>query len=81
MASAKKRAKGQWIDDIHEAVGSFINFETAEGIQRGGKLSGIRTRVIEFNGVQQDIPMELELNGDPTDTVPISRMVKITIGT
>lgn len=81
MASAKKRPYGQWIDDLHLAVGDFIRIETSEGINRGGKLSGIRNRKIEFNGLEQSIPVELELNGDPTDTVPISRLVKISIGT
>lgn len=81
MASAKKRPKGQWIDDLHGAVGDFIRIETYEGINRGGKLSGIRTRTIEFNGEKQDVPTELELNGDPTDTVNISSLVKISIGT
>lgn len=81
MASAKKRPKGQWIDDLHSAVGDYIRIETFEGINRGGKLSGIRTRTIEFNGEKQDVPTELELNGDPTDTVNISSLVKISIGT
>jgi hypothetical protein len=82
MASSKKRPKGQWIDDLWNAAGEqFVRVETAGGTERSGKLSGIRTRTIKFNGEDQEIPIELELNGDPTDTVPLNVLVKIDLGT
>jgi hypothetical protein len=81
MAAAKRKAHGQWIDQIVEAVekGKYVRMETSEGVTRGGKLSGIRTRAIMFNGAPCDIPVELELNGDPTDTVPLHRLAKLSI--
>ncbi len=80
MASAKRKPAGQWIDNLVEAVGSkYVRLETTEGVNRAGKLSGIRTRSILFNGTPCDIPIELELNGDPTDTVPIHRIAKLSI--
>lgn len=81
MATKKKRPEGQWIDDIHAGVGDFIRLETHEGLQRSGKLTGVRVRQIEFNGQRQDVLTELELNGDPADTVAVNRLAKISIGT
>ncbi len=79
MASAKKNSKGQWIDDVWNGVGGYVRLETSSGTERAGKLTGIRTRVIKFNGSPVDIPIELELNGDPTDTVPIHVVAKMSI--
>lgn len=80
MAAAKRKPAGQWIEKLVEAVGEkYVRLETSEGVNRSGKLSGVRTRSITFNGEPCDIPTELELNGDPTDTVPIHRLSKISI--
>ncbi len=79
MASAKKRSKGQWIDDVWDAVGGYVRLETTTGTERSGKMSGIRTRAIKLNGADVHIPIELELNGDPTDTVPIHVISKLSI--
>ncbi len=63
-----------------EAVGKkYVRLETAQGVDRSGKLSGLRTRPIKFNGETVDIPIELELNGDPTDTVPLHLISKLSI--
>jgi len=80
MAAAKRKPAGQWIDTIVDAVGKkYVRLETAQGVDRSGKLSGVRTRVIKFNGEDVDIPIELELNGDPTDTVPLNLITKLSI--
>jgi len=80
MASAKRKPAGAWIDQLVEAVGKkYVRMETTEGVNRAGKLSGLRTRSIKFNGEACDIPIELELNGDPTDTVPIHRIAILSI--
>ena len=76
----KRKPAGQWIETIVEAVGKkYVRLETAQGVDRSGKLSGIRTRAINFNGETVDIPIELELNGDPTDTVPLNIISKLSI--
>ena len=80
MASAKKqKSKGQWIDDVWNGVGGYVRLETTSGTERSGKLSGIRTRTLKFNGEDVLLPTELELNGDPTDTVPIHVVMKLSI--
>lgn len=79
MASAKKKSKGAWIDDVWDGVGGYVRLETATGTERSGKLSGIRNRTVKFNGEDVLIPVELELNGDPTDTVPLHVVSKLSI--
>jgi hypothetical protein len=81
MAAAKKKHRGQWMEDIWLAAEAKKNvrMETSEGVVRSGRLTGIRTRVMEFNKSYEDFPVELELNGDPTDTVPIYRLKKLSI--
>jgi hypothetical protein len=79
MASAKRKSRGQWIDDVWDGVGKYVRLETTHGVNRSGKLSGIRTRKVNVNGEDVDIPIELEVNGDPTDTIPIHLIVKLSI--
>lgn len=71
---------GAWIDTVYEGVGKFANIETNEGVTRSGKLTGIRTRTIDFNGEKVEIVVEVELNGDPTDTLFIHSLSKFNIG-
>ena len=75
---AKKRM-GKWIDEIFDSVGRFVHLETTDGIQREGKMTGLRTKTIFFNGADQDIITEIELNGDPTDCVKLDGLAKLRI--
>lgn len=74
-----KKKMGKWIDDLFGAVGSYIHLETTDGVKRSGKLTGFRTKTIKFNGVDQDIIIELEVNGDPTDCIQMANMASLTI--
>lgn len=74
-----KRKKGQWIDDIHNSLNKFFRLETTDGIRREGRVTGVRCRVYTFNGHAVELPLEIELNGDPTDTVPMDRVKSIQI--
>lgn len=76
----KKRTAGAWIDTLVEGTGKFCNLETVEGLTRSGKLTGIRTKTILFNGEKQDVVFELELNGDPSDTLLLASLAKVNIG-
>jgi hypothetical protein len=76
----KKRTAGAWIDALVDGTGKFCNLETNEGLTRSGKLTSIRTKVILFNGEKVDVVYELELNGDPSDTLLVSSLAKINIG-
>ncbi len=77
---AKKKPAGAWIDELMEGVGHvYVNLETSHGVVRSGKLSGLRNREITWNGEKLQLPIEVELNNDPTDTVPLHLVQKITI--
>lgn len=75
----KKRPMGYWIDAIHEGVGRMVNVETSEGIVRSAKLTGTRSRQLMLNGEVCEFITEIELNGDPTDTMNILSLKKISI--
>ena len=71
--------QGAWIDRIHAAVGGYVNLETSDGIQRNGRLTGIRSNTIRMNGEAVTIISQMELNGDPTDLVDVWRLARIDI--
>jgi hypothetical protein len=77
---ATKSNGGKWIEELINSVGEYIRLETSDGIQREGRISGFAMRHILFNEVDVDIPIEIELNGDPNDKVPLERINKINIG-
>lgn len=75
----KLKTTGWWMDRVHASVGKFINLETVDGGVREGRLSGLRLTEMTFNGIPVDVIQELELNGDPTDTIPVGRLKSMTI--
>jgi hypothetical protein len=80
MANGKKKpSMGAWIDTVWNGTGKFVRLETTDGVQRSGKLSGFRTKVVKFNGEEQHVIIELELNGDPSDCVPLAVLDKVSI--
>ena len=74
-----KKNIGKWIDKIFGSVGKYVHMDTTDGIRRSGKLTGFRTKDINFNGEVVPLVTELELNGDPTDCVPVMVLESITI--
>jgi len=68
------------MDEINGSLGEFIRLETTDGLIREGKLSGLRTRQLLLDDAEVDIITEVELNGDPTDTVAINRIAKLNFG-
>lgn len=74
-----KMTTAWWIDEIQHSVGKFINLETFDGASREGRLSGVRLEDVEFNGTVAAVLKDLELNGDPTDIVPLDRIKSISI--
>src|SRR5690606_40761877 len=57
-AMRTKRSKGRWIDELWDGVGRFVNLETTDGVVRYGRMTGLRTRVIGFNGIEEDVRSE-----------------------
>lgn len=63
------RATGNNIARLLSATGGWIHLETHHGSVREGRLSGWTCRSLKLNGVDVQLPVSLELNGDPHDTV------------
>lgn len=76
----KMTCTGEWIDDLIGSIGSYAVMTTTEGIERSGRISGFQMRQFIYNGEKTDVPLEIELNGDPYDRVPIDRLENIRIG-
>jgi hypothetical protein len=80
MSMAQATMKSKWMEDIFANVGQFVRLETIDGVNREGRMSGLRLRQLELNGKTVEIITELELNGDPTDCVEIYRVAKLDFG-
>lgn len=76
-----QRTTGWFIELLHDSTGKFINIETTDGLIREGRVSGLRLRSLMVNNVSVDFIEEIELNGDPTDCIPINRIGRIIIQT
>lgn len=70
---------GKMADSLMNSVGSYINLETDDGVRREGRLSGWRMRDLVLNGETLTLPVALELNKDPNDTVALDRIKRITV--
>lgn len=70
---------GKLIDQLHAATGSQIDLETEDGINREGRLSSWVTRKLVLNEQTVLLPFALELNGDPMDTVELSRIARLRV--
>lgn len=66
---SRKKKAGEWMDIVQASVGKFVHLETRDGVHREGKLTGLRTREIIMNGEPVEMPIALELNGDPNDFI------------
>lgn len=75
----KKKRPGQWMDDVHDAIGRHVHVELSDGGQREGRFTGMGTREIVINGQSRECPTRIEFNGDPTDFVDIDLVVRMTI--
>ena len=74
-----EKSRGLWIDDLYRAAGRMVRLETTDGVHRSGRMSGLRSREIQYNGTLTEFVVEIELNGDPSDTVPLGSLVRLDI--
>jgi len=80
MTSKKKATiSGGWIDTMVENVGNHITLETTDGVVREGRMTGLSSQSLLWDGSPVEILTEVELNGDPYDTVPINRIKSIEL--
>lgn len=71
---------GTWIDTMVDSIGEFMRLETTDGVNREGKITGFTYRSFVLNGKKVEMPIEVEVNGDPSDRIPLDRVEKMTIG-
>lgn len=70
---------GNWIDRLVDSVGEFMSLETTDGLMREGRISGFTYRSLLLDGEEVQLPIEIEVNGDPSDRIPIDRIAKINL--
>ena len=68
-----------WFEEVMDSVGRLCTMETVDGARRSGKITALRMKNIYFNGEKQEFPISVELNGDPTDCVPLDRLASLSI--
>lgn len=73
------KSTGWLADKLHVSVGKFVHLETVEGAVRSGRLSGLRLSTFLVNEEVVDVVKEVELNGDPSDTIAIDSLKSLTI--
>jgi hypothetical protein len=71
---------GEWVDKLLASVDEYMRLETTDGVKREGRISGFTYKKFELDGDEVLWPIELEVNGDPTDRIPLARIGKINIG-
>jgi hypothetical protein len=72
-------APGRWIEQIVKSVGKNFALETTDGVTRQGKVTGLTHKSFMLNGVLVDMPVEIEVNGDPNDRIPLDRLLTLKI--
>ena len=74
-----KMTPKSYIEMISNSVGKFMNLETMDGQHRKGKISGLVCKEIFMNGQLVSYPVEIELNSDAYDLIPLDRVLRISI--
>lgn len=72
-------AYGKLVDELIGTVNKYVILETEDGVRREGKLSGWRMRDLKLNDIAVTLPVAMELNNDPMDTVELARIKKLTV--
>lgn len=68
-----------WDIELDALVGRNAYLETEDGMQREGKITGIRTRPFMLAGDTVHVPLAIELNGDPRDLIEFLRLKSVDI--
>ena len=70
---------GRWVNEVMDSVGRFFVLETTDGVKREGTISGLACREMIFNGDKVQMPIEIEVNGDAGDRIPLDRLYYLNI--
>lgn len=68
-----------WMIELIQSIDKYAYMETLDGIHREGRITGFTCRTFRYNGNDVDVPIEIEINGDPMDRIPIDRLAKINL--
>lgn len=71
---------GNWVDKLLDSLDCYATLETSDGIERSGRISGFEMRIMKFNKKPIEVPIQIELNGDPNDKIPLDRIVSLEVG-
>jgi len=75
----RPQIRGQWIDEMVHSVGQFVSLETNDGAVREGRLSGLQSKTLDWNGAHVEILTGVELNGDIYDVIEINHIASIRL--
>lgn len=70
---------GWWVDYLVQSIGKTIHLETYDGVRRSGKATAYTFRSFELNGATVELPIEVELNNDKSDRIPLDRCKIISV--
>ena len=65
--------------DLEPIIGKTAYIETGDGSYREGVITEIDLYVFKINGEDTDIPIALELNGDPGDRIEFRQIRDLTL--
>lgn len=68
---------GLFFEALERLLEKTIEFETKAGVFRRGKITGFTHGEIMFGKSKVNLINSIELNGDPSDRVPISEIVRL----
>lgn len=63
-----------WSIILDKLLGEEVMVETLEGIQRKGKLSGVKYQDLDLFGRKVQIPIAVELNEDPQEAMTLQQI-------
>ena len=72
--TTSKTIRGAWIDELVGSTGQYVRLETRDGVIREGRLSGLGSRTLMWNGKPVEILEDIELNGDCFDKISLDRI-------
>lgn len=70
---------GKFYDLLVKSVNENIELETYDGLIRRGKMTGLTSRILDFNDDEVELPIEIEFNGDSSDRIPLAVVKKLEL--
>jgi len=68
---------GLFFEALERLLETTIDIETKAGVFRTAKITGFTHSEITFGRSKVELVQEIELNGDPSDRIPITEIVRI----